>query len=113
METHAHRCHDTADFALFNDEVFDPLLKQVEIWLRLERRTHGLAIESTISLRTRRAHGRTFARIQGAKMNTGIVCSAGHDAIQRIDLAGQMALANATDCRVAAHLADRLQILRQ
>ena len=36
-----------------------------------------------------------------------------HDAAECIDLARQVSLANAADGRVAAHLADRLEILRQ
>jgi hypothetical protein len=46
-------------------------------------------------------------------MNAGGVGRARHRAAERIDLARQVALADAADRRVAAHLAQRFDVVRQ
>src|SRR5262249_23661104 len=49
---------------------------------------------------------RTFAAVQHAELDSGLVRDPPHESIERIDLPNQMALAQASDCRVARHLAD-------
>ena len=57
------------------------------------------------------ADGRALAGVQGAEVDAGPVGGRGHDAAQRIDLPGEVALADAADGRVAAHLADGFEVL--
>jgi hypothetical protein len=54
---------------------------------------------------------RTLARIQGSELDPGTIGGAGHDAPQRINLAHQVALADAANGRVAGHLADGFDVV--
>ena len=71
----------------------------------------GPLVELAVGLRARGAHRRTLARVQGAELDAGLVRRERHGAAQRIDLLDQMALADAADGRVAAHLAERLDVV--
>ena len=70
-------------------------------------------VELAVGLRARRAHRRTLAGVQRAELDAGAVRGARHRAAQRVDLLDQVALADAADGRVAAHLAQRLDALRE
>ena len=72
-----------------------------------EFRLHGGAIELAVGLRARTAHRRTLAPVQHPELDAAGVGDAAHHAVERIDLAHQMALAEAADRRVARHRADR------
>jgi hypothetical protein len=64
---------------------------------------------ATICLRSRRAHGCTFRCIQGTKLDARQVDRASHRATKRVDFLRQVTLADAANCRVAAHLPKRLE----
>ena len=83
-----------------------------EIRLGGDLRLHGGAIERAVGLRARAAHGRTLAPVQDAELDAGAVGDAAHQAVERIDLAHQMALAEPADRRVAGHLADGREAVR-
>ena len=74
---------------------------------------HGLAIEAAVDLGPRPLHRRTLGAVQHAELDSGHVSEAPHDAVQRVNLADQMALAQPADGRVAAHLADGVEPLGQ
>ena len=65
----------------------------------------GALVQLPVGLRARGAHRRSLAGIQGAELDAGAVGRQRHRAAQRIDLLDQMALADAADGRIAAHLA--------
>jgi len=64
-------------------------------------------------LATRRPDGRPLARIEHAELDSGAVGRPCHRAPQGIDLADQMALADAADRGIAAHLPQGLDALSQ
>ncbi|MNS59720.1 hypothetical protein D3C72_926850 [compost metagenome] len=74
---------------------------------------HGLAVETTVDLAARAAHGGALGAVQQAELDARDIGQTAHDAVQSVDLAHQMALAQAADGRVAAHLANGLELLRQ
>ena len=96
-----------------DDQVVHALLEQEQVWLGVEQPAHGLAIERPVGLGPGGAHGRSLAGIESAEVDAGLVGSPGHEPAQRVDLPGEMALADAADGGVAAHLADGFQILGQ
>ena len=55
--------------------------------------------------------GRALRAVQHPELDAGHVGQAAHDAVQRVDLPDQVALAQAADGRVAAHLADGLELV--
>ena len=71
-----------------------------------DERLHGAPIELSVGLGARALDGWAFAAIEDAELNARRIGGARHDAIERIDLAHQMALAQAADRRIAGHLAD-------
>ena len=83
------------------------LLEHLEPGLRLHRAANGLPVQLAIGLRARGAHRRTLAGIERAELDAGRVGGPRHHAAQRIDLAHQVALADAADGRIAAHAARR------
>ena len=104
---------DAPHLLAFHDEVGDFLLEQREVRLVLQRRTDRLLVQNAICLRTRRAYCRTFAGIESTELDAGTIGRLRHRAAERVDLLDQMTLADAADRRVAAHLPERLDALRQ
>ena len=101
------RDHAAHAFAL-DDEIAAFLLEEREVRLVLERAADERLVELAIRLHARRAHRRTLAGIQRARLDRRRVRRARHHATERVDLLDQMALADAADGRVAAHLPQRL-----
>src|SRR5207253_1626777 len=52
------------------------------------------------------AHGRALAAVEHPELDAGLVCDAAHQAIERIDFAHQMTLAEAADRWIARHRPD-------
>ena len=78
-----------------------------------EQRRHRLAVELAVGLGARPPHRRPLAAVQHAELDAGAVDRPAHDAVERVDLAHQMALGEPADRRVARHLADRRAAVRQ
>ena len=76
-----------------------------------EQPLHRLAIELAIGLGARTAHRRTLGLVQHAELDAAAINRPRHDAVERIDLAHQMTLAQPADRRVAGHLADLGRIM--
>ena len=55
-------------------------------------------------------HGRALGSIEQPELDAGCVGDPAHQAVERVDLADQMALAEPADGRVARHLADRREL---
>ena len=92
-------------------QVRDLGLEQREVRLVLEHRADRLLVQRTIGLGTRRAHGRTLARVQRPELDAGAIDGLGHRAAERVDLLDEVALADAADRGVAAHLPERFDAL--
>src|SRR4029077_16606667 len=70
-------------------------------------------IKLAVSLGARSADGWTFAAVEQPKLDAGAIRRTANDAVERIDLADEMALGKAANRRVARHFADRGAVLRQ
>ena len=68
---------------------------------------HGAPIELTVRLGARPLNGGTLAAVENAELNARRIGGARHHAVERVDLAHQMALAQAADRGIAGHFADR------
>ena len=75
-------------------------------------RLHGSGVELSIGLRARPAHGRSLAPVEKPELDSGAIGDPAHDPVERIDLAHEMAFAEAADRRVAGHGADRVRPMR-
>ena len=76
-------------------------------------RAHRGLVQRAVGLAARGAHGRTLAGVERAPLDAGAIGATRHRAAQGVDLAHQVALADPADGRVAAHLADGLDVLGQ
>ena len=63
---------------------------------------HRQAIELAVGLGARPLHRRALAAVEDAELDAGGVGGAAHQAVERVDLAHQMALAEPADRRIAA-----------
>src|ERR1019366_5930499 len=70
-------------------------------------------IGGLVCLRATRANGGSLARVEEAKLDSRLVGRQSHLAAERVDLADQMALADAADRGVAGHLADMIEVQRE
>lgn len=103
---------DGADHAVaFHHQVIDGLLEQAQVRLVLQAAADRGLVQHAVGLRAGRAHRRALARIENAKLDARLVGGNGHGAAQRIHLFHEVALADAADRRVAAHLPQRLDVV--
>ena len=105
---------DDAGHALaVQQQVVHALLQHRQVRLVLDDRPDRRLVALAVGLAARRAHGRALRRVQRAPVDAGAVGRARHRAAERVDLLHEVALADAADRRVAAHLADRLDVVRE
>jgi hypothetical protein len=72
-----------------------------EVGGRLDGVLHRAGIEGAVRLRARPSHCWTLAAIEDAELDAALIGNPTHQPIQSIDLADQMALAEAADGGVA------------
>lgn len=112
-ETQTHLGDDTAYLFLLDDQVIGGLLKYPQVRLVFEDFADSGLVENTVGLRTGRPYRRAFAAVQYAELDAALVGGHGHRAAEGIDFLDQMALADATDSRVATHGTEGFHVMRQ
>ena len=75
----------------------------------LEESANRAPVKAAITLRPRRPYRRSLAAVQHSELNAGEIGRPAHDPAKGIDLAGDRALRDAADGRIARHLTDRLE----
>ena len=113
QELQADLRHGADHAVAFDDQVIDRLLEQPQIRLVFQARTDRGLVENTVGLGARGANCRAFRGIQDAELDAGLVGGNRHRAAHGVDFLDQMALADAADGRVARHLAQGLDIVRE
>ena len=109
----AHRGDDAGDAAALEDQVVGRLLEKIEVRLALQHRPHRGLVEHAVGLGARGAHRGSLAGIEDAELDPRPVGGPRHQAAERVDLLDQVPLADAADGGVAAHLAQRLDVVGQ
>ncbi len=71
-----------------------------------------MAIELAVGLGARPLNRGPLRAVQHAELNAGLVGDAAHQPVQRVDLAHEMTLAEPANGRIAGHLADGLDLVR-
>jgi hypothetical protein len=107
------RRHRAGDPVALHQQVVDRLLEDPQVRLALQAAANRGAIEHSVSLRPGGAHRGALARIQCPELDSGFVGRDRHRPAQGIHLAHQMAFANAADGRIAGHLAEGLDGVRE
>ena len=103
---------DTTHRIIVKLESLNAGLDDIEIGLRPDRRLHGHSIKFAVGLGAGTSHRRTFRTVEKAELDASLIGNPSHEAVQRIDLADEMTLAQAADRRIAGHLADRRKAMR-
>ncbi len=83
----------------------------VRFGLAGEQRLHRLAVELAVGLGAGAADGRALAAVEHPELDAGAVDGPGHEPVEGVDLADQLALGEAADGRVAGHLADGVEVV--
>ncbi len=89
------------------------MLEDGQVRLIFELFADRHAIQLAVGLRARGAYRRTLAPVQNTKLDTSLVRGQRHLAAERIDFPDQVTLADAADGRVAGHLPERIDAVRQ
>ena len=97
---------DAGDAATRDNQFVRLALDHAEIGGLADGCLHRSRIELAVGLGPRAAHRRTLATVEHAELDPGGIRDMPHQAIQRIDLADQMALAETPDRGIAGHRAD-------
>ena len=99
--------------AAFDQQVFDRFLPQRQVRLLFDEPLDFLLIGLLVGLGPGAVHGRALAAVEHAELDAGGVDRPAHGAAQGVDLADDLPLGHAADGRIAAHLADRVEVGRQ
>ncbi len=90
----------------FKEQVVDASLEHGQSGLGLDGAADEAAVEVAVGLAAGGAHRRPLAGVEPPPLDAGRVRGARHHPAQRVDLAHQVALADAADGGIAAHRAD-------
>ena len=110
-EAQPHLRDHAAHPPLFDDEVVHRLLEQGQLGLALQRPAHKGPVQRAVGLGAGGPHRRALAGVERAELDAGMVRRVRHEPAHGIDLADQLALADAPDGRVAAHLPQGFQVV--
>ena len=89
--------------ALLDDEIVHLGFDHGQIRGLADRLLHRRRIKLAVGLGARAAHRRSLAAIEHPELDAAGIRDPAHEAVERIDLAHQMALAKAADGRIARH----------
>ena len=108
-----HAGHPRSGPVAVDGEIVDRLLEQREVRLVLEAMADRRLVEHAVGLRARCAHRRTLAGVERPELDARLVGRERHRPAQRVDFPYQMTLADAADRRIAGHLPQRFDVVRQ
>jgi hypothetical protein len=101
----------TCDLPFLEDQIIDLAFDHCESLGLLDRRLHRNRIEFPISLGSRTSNRRSFASIENSELNSTPIRHPTHQAIKRIDLADEVALAEPPNGWIARHGSDRSETM--
>ena len=95
------------------DEVDDFRLLDKKVRDGFQLFAHFCAVESFVALGAGRPDCRAARCIEQAKLDPAGVCDFAHNAAECVDFTDQVALRNATNCRITGHLSDQVKVERE
>ena len=104
---------DSRDPTIFDGEPLDHLLAEGQPFLPLDGELGEGLIRLLVGLGSRAMHGGAFAPVEQAELDGGRVGDHAHRAAEGVDLADDLPFRHAADGRVAAHLADGVDVDRE
>jgi hypothetical protein len=113
MEFLPHAGSASAYPVTFQQQVIHRLLKYAQIGLILNNFAYVSPVQIAVTLRTRGPNRRSLTRVQGTKLDSRSIGRACHHATERINFFDQVTFAYPADGRVATHLSDGFNAVRQ
>ena len=101
---------DAGDPAMIFEQALDHLLAQGEVFLTFDGELGQELVGFLVALGAWAVHGGALAPVQQAELDGGLVGEEAHRAAEGVDLADDLALGDAADGGVAAHLADGVAV---
>ncbi|MCY1541191.1 hypothetical protein D9M68_768690 [compost metagenome] len=98
---------------VFDDQVIGRLLEYPQVGLVLQGFANCRFVQHAIRLGASGAHCRAFAAVQHTELDAAFVGGLGHGAAEGVDFLDQMAFANPSDRRIAAHLPKGFHVMGQ
>ena len=112
-KAHANLGDSTHDSIALHHEVIHGLLEQPEVGLIFQLVANRRLVQHPVGLRPRRPHSRAFGAVEDAELDARFVGRQSHRAAHGVDFFDQVAFADTADGRVATHLPQRLDVVRQ
>ncbi|MNS97514.1 hypothetical protein D3C72_1318490 [compost metagenome] len=113
VETQAGLGDGPAHGVALDDQVIHRRLEHGQVGLALDDGADRHAVQVAVGLAAGGTHGRALGRIERAPLDAGTVGGMRHRTAEGVDFLDQMALADATDGRVAAHRPHRFDVVGQ
>ncbi len=113
MEADAGLGYHAGHPVAFHQQIVCGLLEQGQIGLVLQQVADRCLVQDAIGLGTGRPHRRALAAVEYPELDAGLVGRARHGTAEGIDFLHQVALANATNGRIAGHLAKGFNVMGQ
>ena len=110
-KTHAHLGHGADHPVALHHQVIHRLLEQPQVGLVFQDAADRGFVQNSVGLCSGGAHSGALAAVEDAELDAAFVGGQGHGATQSVDLFDQVAFANAPNGRVAAHLAQGLNVV--
>ena len=102
---------DAGGGTVVDEEVVGLPLDHRQVRASADRLLHRSGVEPPIGLRPRAPDRRSLAPIENAKLDAALVGDPAHQSVEGIDLADEMALAQAADGGIAGHGADGVEAM--
>ena len=104
---------DPGDPPARDHQVIHRLLEDIQPAAALHRPAHRRLVKLPVRLGAGRPHRRPLAGVEDAELDTCPIHRPRHEATEGVDLLDQMAFADPANCRIATHLADGFDVVRQ
>src|ERR1039458_5313363 len=105
--------HHAAYPVALEREIVHRLLEQSEVGLIFQTCTDRLLVQQAVGLSAGSAHRGALARIEYAELDASLIRGDRHGSAQRVDFLDQVAFTDAADRRIAGHLSQGLNIMRE
>ena len=110
---HAKAGADAGDDIVFHQDLSGVALMHVEVGLIFDQPFHAELVSFLVALSPWSLNAGTFLSVEHAELDAGGVGVQAHHTAESIDLADHVSLGQATNCWIAGHLRDRIEILRE
>ena len=112
-KTQPHLGDHTPYLILLDYQIITALLEDPQVRLVFQHMTNGRLVQHPVRLGTGCPYGRALTAVEDTELDTRSVGSPRHGATQGVNFLDQVTLADATNGRVTAHLAECFDVMAE